>query len=68
MIPLGFLILGGAFMATLLKALWDMINKEWGDKKFTGLSIINHFKWPLIFLILFVLFIAYGIPFLEGRK
>lgn len=68
MLALGFLLLGGAFVATLLKALWDLISKDMEGKKFTGSSVISHFKWPLIFFVLFILFIVYGVPFLEGRS
>lgn len=65
MIPLGFLLLGGAFVATLLNALWTMISKDWGDEPLTAGSIFQLFKWALLSLVLLILFIAYGIPFLE---
>jgi hypothetical protein len=65
MISLGFLFFGGGFVVTLLKAIGKLLTKDWEQEKFSALSVVNLFKWPLIFFVLMCLFIAYGIPYLE---
>jgi len=67
MIPLGFLLFSSGFVVTLLMALWKMINGDLGDEKMTAGSVIRLFKWPLVFLVLFILFIAFGVPYLEQQ-
>jgi len=68
MVALGFLIFSSGFVISLIMALWKMINHDWGDQKLTGASVINLFKLPLLFFVLFVLFIIYGVPYLEGLE
>jgi len=65
MVSLGFLFFGGGFVVTLLKAIGKMLTTDWDKEKFSAASVLNLFKWPLIFLVLLCLFIAYGISFLE---
>lgn len=65
MVSLGFLLFGGGFVVTLLKALGKVLTTDWDKEKFSAVSVLNLFKWPLIFFVLLCLFIAYGIPYAE---
>jgi len=47
-------------------ALWKMLTHDWDNEKFTGASVIKHFKLPLLFFVLLLLFIVYGVPYLEA--
>lgn len=66
MLALGFLILSTGFVVTLLMALWKMITKDWENQELTAMSVLNLFKWPILFFLLFLLFIIFGVPYLEG--
>lgn len=68
MISLGFLFFGGGFVATLLKSLGKLLSTDWDQEKFSAASVLNLFKWPLIFFVLMCLFIAFGIPYLEQME
>lgn len=67
MIPLGFLILSTAFVITLIMSIMKLLNTDWDKEGFSGRAVIDLFKWPLILFVLFILFIAYGIPYFEAR-
>ncbi len=62
---IGFILLGGLFVGSLLKALWNMFTKDWDQEEFSAISILNLLKIPLISLILLVLFIIYLLPHLD---
>lgn len=62
---IGFILLGGLFVGSLLKALWNMFTTDWDQEKFTGMSILNLLKIPLISLVLLILFIIYLLPHLD---
>jgi len=66
MVALGFLIFSSGFVITLVMALWKMLTHDWDNEKFTGASVIKHFKLPLLFFVLLLLFIVYGVPYLEA--
>lgn len=64
-IALGFLIIGGAFVYTLLKALWDLISTDVKGKT-DAKSMLKHFKRPLISFLILILFIAFIVPALSN--
>ncbi len=65
MVSIGFLVFGGGFVITLLKSIGKVLTTDWDKETFSAGSVLNVFKWPLIFFVLLCLFIAYGIPLAE---
>lgn len=68
MISLLFLVLGGGFVGTLLQSLMVLIGTNWDKESFTAGKVISVFKWPIFFLIMFVLFIMVGLPYMEKNS
>jgi len=61
-VPLGFLVLSIAFMATLIRALIRLFSHDYDTEPFSARLIFRFFLWPLITLVLFLLFVAYVVP------
>ena len=61
-----FLILSTGFVVSLLWALLQMMNKDWGQEPFSGKSVISLFKFPLFFFICFALFVMWILPIMEN--
>jgi len=64
-IALGFLILGGLFVVTLLKNLWTVITNDWTSEKLSLVNLIKIFKATIFSLLLFIFFVAYILPRLQ---
>ncbi len=63
---IGILVLGGLFVVTLLKSLWKLINTDWDQEKFNGSTVLSVLMWPIVSLILLIVFIAYILPHLDS--
>jgi hypothetical protein len=61
-VSLGFVVIGGFFVFSLLKAIWQLITTEWKDGEFSALKVLGVFKWTILSLILLILFIAFVVP------
>jgi len=57
-IAIGFLVIGGTFVYTLLKAFWDMLTSKDNAAK-GSTSFLSTFKYPLISFIVLILFIIF---------
>lgn len=65
-IALGFLILACLFMLTLLKGLFAVLKYQFKGDGTDFKSILGIFKYPLVLLVLFIIFIFYVIPWIEA--
>jgi len=63
-IALGFLIFGSAFMYTLLKSLWILISTDVKGKA-DAKTMLNHFKLPLLALVVLIIFASVIVPMLK---
>jgi len=55
---IGFIIIGGFFVISLLMALVEILFKtDWDKEQFTGKKIFGILKWTIIGLIALILFI-----------
>jgi len=52
-----FLVLGGIIVYGILTGIFRMIGTEWTPGTFNAAAIWNIFKWPLIALVLLILYI-----------
>ncbi len=66
MIPLIFLLISTAFIVTLLRSVFSLLGHSWEEDGNNAKTLILMFKWPIIMFILFIVFIAVGIPFIES--
>jgi len=65
LVALGFLIFSSAIVITLIQSIFKLLNFDF-DKNPLSLKVIyTIFRLPILFVLLFVLFIVYGVPFLE---
>ena len=62
-----FLFAGGGFVYSLLSGLFKLMNYDFGKDGLTGSTIFSIFKLGIICLVVLILFIMFGIPFLEAN-
>jgi len=60
-LSLGFLIIGGGFVGSLLMALMKMLGTHKPANKSLAQHLLGIFKWTIIFTVLLVLFIAFAV-------
>lgn len=65
-VPLGFLILGGGFVYSLLSSIFKLINIDLKDKKATK-NIKTIIITPLIWCLILLIFMMFGIPYFEAN-
>lgn len=65
-VPLGFLILGGGFVYSLVTALIKLLNIDWKDDKAKS-KIKSTIAVPLIWCILLIIFMVFGLPYFEAN-
>ncbi len=65
MVPLIFLVISTLFVATLIQSVFKLIGHKWEENGNNGRIIMNIFKWPIILFVLFILFISFGVSFIE---
>jgi len=67
LIPLGFLILSLGIVITLFSSVFKLINFDFEKEPMSAKVIYKIFRLPILFFLLFILFIAVGIPMIEGN-
>lgn len=67
LIPLIFLVLSCAFIATLFIALFKTFAEDWGDGTNMGKRLLNLYKWPILIFIAFLIFVMVILPRMEGN-
>ncbi len=65
LIPLIFLVLATAFVATLLRGLMLLLSQEFKNADALGGQIWSAFKTPIIIFVFFLIFVFYLLPRLE---
>jgi len=57
-----FLVLSCGFVGTLIMSIFKLIGHNWTDADKMGGQILNMFKWPLIFFVLFLIWVLVVLP------
>lgn len=65
LIPIIFLVLATAFVATLLRGLMLLLSQEFKNADALAGQIWNAFKLPILIFIVFVIFVMFLLPRLE---
>ena len=63
-----FLVLGGLFIMTTIKGLFSLMSTDHDEQSFTGGMMFSLFKVPLLCFLLLMIFVIWGIPYLEANN
>jgi len=57
-VGIGFILIGGFFVVSLLFAIGELLFKtDWDKEKFTASKVLSIFKWTIVGFIALVLFV-----------
>ncbi len=67
LIPIVFLVLSTGIVVTLFTSVFKLMNFDFEKEPMSTKVIYKIFRLPLLFFLLLIMFIAVGIPMLEGN-